>query len=82
MKVLVATIVLLSLFFLFGGLFSVGLFGSKSLNKASKTEEVQIVQGKTAKRYSMNQIDSVSAAYNYRFTSANGKGSSVYAVAK
>ncbi len=82
MKLLVAAIVFISLFFLFGGLFSVGLYGSKSPKKTSKTVELQMVEGKTANTYSMNQIDSISAAYNYPFTSANGKGTSVYAVAK
>ncbi len=84
MKLLVAIIVLFSLVFLFGGMFSVGIFGNHSVkNNTAKIKQVTIVNSQpVTNHYSMKQIDSITAAYNYPFTSANGKGSSVYAVAK
>ena len=83
MKLLISFIILLSLVFLFGGLFAVGAFSNQGPEngKPSKISET-VLQPEQDNRLSMKQIDSLTSTYNYPFTSANAAGSSVYSVTK
>ncbi len=80
-KFLVGLAVFFSLLFLFGGLFLVGAFSSNKENKNSKVYTTVAVEPANP-TLSMKQIDSVTARYNYTFTSANAAGISVYSVGK
>ena len=80
-KFIVGIAVLFSLLFLFGGLFLVGVFSKKNDNKNEKVQTSYVIKPGEPK-LSMKQIDSVTAKYNYNFTSANAAGISVYSVEK
>jgi hypothetical protein len=72
MRVLIGLVVLVSLFFLFGGLAAVGITGDNLSDQgfvslASKGKLMQ--QG--SEKYSMKQIDSVTSRSNFAFTSSN-----------
>lgn len=85
MKFFIGFIVIISLLFLFAGLFSVGLFSNthSQNKKLVQLERIQVAESKLlGERYTINQIDSVTASYNYPFTSVGASNSSVYAVAK
>ncbi len=77
-KLLISIVIFLSIFFLFGGLFLVGLFTNHNNESA-----IKFVTAKSeAESLSMKQIDSVTSKYNYPFTSINAAGISVYSVGK
>lgn len=85
MKLLISLIILFSLLFLFGGLFSVGIFtnGSSQQKKIAETKAMGYVASQPlGERYTMKQIDSITSVYNYPFTSANAENSSVYSIPK
>ena len=80
MKVFIGIIILFSLLFLFGGLFSVSIkIGDDKSDKAEvkKSSRAYISQPVT-EEYSIKQLDSLSSRYNYAFTSANAAGSTKY----
>ena len=77
-KLLIGTVIFLSIFFLFGGLFLVGVFTNHNNGNA-----IRFVTAKSeAESLSMKQIDSLTSKYNYPFTSINAAGISVYSVGK
>ncbi len=80
-KFLVVIAVFFSLLFLFGGLFLVGVFSDHKNQNESKAY-VKFTTKAAEPKLSMNQIDSVTAKYNYNFTAANAAGISVYSVGK
>jgi hypothetical protein len=71
MRILIGLVVLVSLFFLFGGLAAVGITGDLSdqgfVSLASKGQLMQ----QESEKYSMKQIDSVTSRSNFAFTSSN-----------
>jgi len=73
-KFLVGFFVFVTIFFLFGGLLLIGAFSTSSKDKKDlnsvNTTQVTYPQ-KMKKKLSIKQIDSVTSAYNYYFTSAN-----------
>ena len=82
-KLMVGLVVTFSLLFLFGGLMLVGAFsassnGKKLLEKSYTRMSIE----HAVPSMSMKQIDSLTARYNYNFTSANAGGISVYSVMK
>ncbi len=80
-KFLVVIAVFFSLLFLFGGLFLVGIFSNHSNQNKSKVY-ASFTTKSLEPKLSMKQIDSVTAKYNYNFTSVNAEGISVYSVGK
>ncbi len=85
MKLLISLIVLVSLFFLFGGLFSVGIFsnGSSEKKKEAEIKSMGVISSQPlGQRYTVKQIDSITSVYNYPFTSANATNNSVYSIPK
>ncbi len=80
-KFIVGIVVFLSLLFLFGGLFLVGVFSNHSKENNNKGY-TKVAVHPAEPTLSMKQIDSVTAKYNYNFTSANAEGISVYSVGK
>lgn len=77
-KLVIGLVIFLSIFFLFGGLFLVGVFTNHANNNSVKYVTAQ----SESESLSMKQIDSVTSKYNYPFTSINAAGISVYSVSK
>lgn len=77
-KFLKGLFLFLSLFFLFGGLLLVGEFSNHNTTKAEIVGTSNYKDNESV--LSMKQIDSVTARYNYNFTSSNAEGISVYSV--
>ena len=77
-KLVIGLVIFLSIFFLFGGLFLVGVFTNHANNNSVKYVAAQ----SESESLSMKQIDSVTSKYNYPFTSINAAGISVYSVSK
>jgi hypothetical protein len=79
MKIFIGFAVLISLLFLFGGLFAVDIVGD---DLSDKTAAIRTAHGYVSEpvteKYSMKQIDSLTSKYNYSFTSSNAAGSGVY----
>lgn len=77
-RFLIGVVIFFSIFFLFGGLFLVGVFTNHNNNNSVRYVTAQ----SESESLSMKQIDSVTSKYNYPFTSINAAGISVYSVSK
>ncbi|MGD1007072.1 MAG: hypothetical protein ABR980_07585 [Ignavibacteriaceae bacterium] len=79
MRFFIGIVVLVSLLFLFGGLFAVDIVGD---DQSDKTAAIKTAHGYVSppvtEKYSMKQIDSLTSKDNYAFTSANAAGSVSY----
>ncbi|MHB1688431.1 MAG: hypothetical protein ACYCVH_13805 [Ignavibacteriaceae bacterium] len=77
MKFLISLAIVLSLLFLFGGLFSVSIFGDRIKTSSDSGTKTKITANgfieKPNERLTMQQIDSISSAANYSFTMANAE---------
>lgn len=76
MRILIRVFILLSLIFLFGGLFLVGIFHKENTVTSNDLAYYNSLQ---AQRFTIKQIDSISASTNYDFTAANGSVTSTVA---
>lgn len=69
MRILIRVSIFLSLLFLFGGLFLVGIFHKDNTLTSNDLAYYNSLQ---ARRFTIKQIDSISASSNYNFTAASG----------
>lgn len=76
MRILIRAAIFLSLLFLFGGLFLVGILHK---DNTVVNDDLAYYNSMQARRFTIKQIDSISASTNYNFTAANGPVTSTVA---